>query len=192
MLMNILKQINWVDIFVALLILRILYISAKTGVVVEVFKLIGIIVTIYISLHYYTTFSDYLINRVPVKQLSLKFLDFVTFVSLVFLTYALFVLIRNLFCHFIKMEAEPALSKWGGFILGIFRGVLAASLIISILSISSINYLNDSARKSYFGGRLFGISLRAYSVLWNNLMSKFMTNEKFNKQVLKIQDTFDK
>lgn len=193
MLPDIIKQFNWLDYVVILILLRILYVSARNGFVVELFKLSGIIIAMYVSLHYYTQTADYLKERMPVENLfPLQFLDFLVFITLVFISYSLFVLLRSFVCNFVKMEAVPALSKWGGFLLGTFRAVLTASLIIFILFISSITYVSDSTRQSYCGKKLFNLNVVTYSKLWDGLMSKFMTNEKFNQMVSEMQGKFNK
>lgn len=193
MLLNILKQFNWVDIIIVFLLLRILYISAATGFVVELFKLIGTVSSIYISFHYFVICSDFVMRRVrPEQGFPLEFMDFLIFVLLAVIVYLVFVLVRNVTCHFLKMEAVPTLSKWGGLFLGFVRGILAASLVVFMLSISTIPYLNTSAKEAYSGRRLFNIAVSTYSNIWNGFMSKFAVNEKFNKIITGIQEDFNK
>lgn len=193
MLLDILKQLNWVDVIIVFLLLRILYISTVNGFVIELFKLIGIISSIYISFHYFVVFSDLVMRRVSTEQqFPLEFMDFLIFVFLVIIVYLVFVLLRKVVCHFVKMEAVPALSKWGGLILGLARGILTASLVVFMLSISTIPYLNTSIKAAYSGQRLFNIAVSTYSQLWNGVMSKFMLNEKFNKVITEIEKDFNK
>jgi len=85
----------------------------------------------------------------------------------------------------------PNLNKWGGFILGITRAILLVSLVIYMLVISPGTYLTHSVQKAYSGKQLFKIAPRAYSVLWNNILSKFMTQEEFNQETLKVQENFE-
>lgn len=193
MLLEIIKQFNWLDYAVMLISLRILYVSARNGFVVELFKLSGIIIALYMSFHYYTAAADYLKERVSLgNHFPLEFLDFLVFIALVFVSYSLFVLLRSFVCNFVKMEAVPTLSKWGGFLLGIFRAVLTPGLIVFILFISSITYLSSSVHQSYYGKRLFNLTVATYSRLWDGLMSKFMTNEKFNQTISEMQEKFNR
>lgn len=193
MLLDILQQFNWLDYVVMLVLFRILYVAAKNGFVVELFKLLGIIIAMYASMHYYIVATDYLNRRVSLENIfPLEFLDFLVFIALVFVSYSLFILLRSFVCNFIKMEAVPTLSKWGGFLLGILRGIITASLIVFILFISSVSYLSDSAKQSYSGKKLFNITVAAYTGIWDGLMSKFMINEKFNETISEIQENFNK
>lgn len=187
MLLEIIKQFNWVDFLVVIILFRICYIGAKSGFSLELFKFLGILSAIYLSLHYYTMLSDFFRNRIAVKSLPLEFLDFLSFIVLAILGYLVFVSLRSVFYRFIKMEATPKLNKGGGFILGIGRGFLVAGLIIFMLVISSIGYLKNSVNDSYLGKRLVKVAPATYSALWNKLMSKFMTKEKFNQTVLEVQ-----
>ena len=187
MLLDIIKQFNWLDIIVVIILFRICYIAVKSGLLVELFKILGTLLAIYLSLHYYTMLSDFFRNRIAVKSLPLEFLDFLSFTVLAILGYLIFVSLRDLFYHFIKMEAVPQLSKWGGLILGMGRGILLGGLIIFMLMISSVSYLKNSVKDSYSGKRLFKVAPATYSALWDNLMSKFATKEKFNSTILEVQ-----
>lgn len=187
MISGILTKLNWVDFIVICIIIRILYVAAKNGVVVESFKLLGIIFTTYISLHYYINLSNYIAARFPGFQFPQDLLQFFVFIVLVTISYSIFVFARRLFCNLVKMEAVPMLSKWGGVFLGVGRGFLTAGLIVLLLLISTFPYLNTSVRKSYSGKYLFNTSVASYSAMWNGLMSKFLTNEKYNDSISKIK-----
>ena len=52
-----LKQINWVDIFAVILLIRVCYISIKTGFLTEIFKLLGTVCAILLACHYYVRVS---------------------------------------------------------------------------------------------------------------------------------------
>ncbi|MBM3246612.1 MAG: CvpA family protein [Candidatus Omnitrophica bacterium] len=189
MLLDILKQFNWVDVLVIILLIRICYAAINNGFSAEVFKLLGTIVAIYLSLHYYTQLSDWLqAHGGKTEKLPLEFLDFLLFTLLVIVGYLIFVLLRSIFYRFIKMEAAPNLNKWGGLVLGIFRGYLLAGLVVFILVISSVTYLKTSVKNSYTGKPLFKVAVNTYSWLWNSITSKFMPGEKFNNTILEARE----
>ncbi len=191
MLINILKQINWVDIFVLILVVRICFIAAKCGFPIELFKFMGTIAAIYFSFHYFVILSDYINNWLALgERLPLEFLQFIVFVLLAISGYAAFILLRSILYRFLKMEAVSALNKWGSLILGITRGVFLSSLIIFAMFISSIGYFKNSAKASYSGERLFMIAPNTYSWLWNSVVAKFAVNEKFNSTINSINEEF--
>lgn len=186
MIANILTRLNWIDFIVLSVLIRVLYVGGKNGFIVELFKLIGITFTTYVSLHYYVKFSDFIVQRLPKMQVPMEFVHFLVFILLVAVSYSIFVLVRRAFCNLVKMEAAPVLSKWGGVFLGIGRGILTSSLVIIVLLMSIFPYLNASVRKSYSGRPLFSVAAGTYSVIWNGFMSKFMAGEKFNDAISKI------
>ncbi len=189
MFLSIVKQFNWVDILVVILLFRIGYIAIKNGLPAELFKLLGIISAIYLSLHYYTALSDWIRAHIAAeKKMPLEFLDFLVFLVLAILGYLIFVLLRSIFYRFIKMEAVPRLNKWGGLALGVARGFLLVGLVIFMLVISSISYLKNSVKNSYSGRQLFNVATSTYSWLWNAIASKFMPGEKFNRTILEVQE----
>ena len=181
---------NWVDILVIIAFIRICYISVKSGLPIEIFKLLGTVSAIYFSLHYYTILSDSVQKRVSTGNLPLEFLDFAVFVLCAMIGYAAFVLLRMIFYRFIQMEAVPNLNKWGGLMLSVIRGFLFASLIIFAMGISSITYLKMSVKKSYLGDRLFAVSPKTYAWVWSSITSKFMSGEKFNQTINEAQKRF--
>lgn len=186
-LLNILRQFKWVDIFFIILLLRICYVALKNGFPVELFKLLGTTSAVYLALHYYIVFPDYIINSAGVKNIPLEYLTFFSFILLAILGYLTFVLLSRVFLRFIHIEAVSNLNKWGGLILGAIRSFLLISLIIFIFVIAPMGYFRSSVTNSYSGRRLLKIAPAAYAWMWNSIMSKFRTQEKFNDAILKIQ-----
>ncbi|HNX81278.1 MAG TPA: CvpA family protein [Candidatus Omnitrophota bacterium] len=194
MLWAIVKSCNWVDVFILIILIRVCYISLKIGFVAEVFKLAGLLFSMYLACHYFTFISDLISTNVKLRYLPplmpVEFLDFIVFVLLVFVGYGLFVLLRETLGKLIHTEAVATLNKWGGLLVGFIRGVLLASLVAFMLSITSISYFKNSTYQSYFGSRLFYVTPVIYSGMWNGLISKFMVFEKYNKTVDEIRDDF--
>jgi len=191
MLLNILNQINWVDIFVLILGVRICYIAVKNGFPVELFKLIGTIAAIYLSLHYYVALSGYIREWLSMgDRLPGDFLQFIVFLALAIAGYCVFMVLRSISYMFLKMEAVSTLNKWGSLILGIARAALLVSLIMFTFVVSSVGYFNDSVKASYTGKYLFMVAPGTYSWLWNNLVSKFAAGEKYNATVTLTSEEF--
>jgi len=189
MLLNILKQINWVDIFVVILTLRICFIAVKGGFPVELFKFLGTLTAAYVSLHYYTALADYTKEWLSLgKRVPLELLEFLIFTALALSGYAFFILLRSIFYRFLKMEAVSALNKWGSLLLGIARAALLASLIMFMLVISSVGYLEKSVKESYSGQRLISVAPDTYAWIWKSVISKFSASEKYNAVVASIKE----
>jgi uncharacterized membrane protein required for colicin V production len=190
MLSDIFRHFNWLDILVIIILLRTVYIAFKNGLSAEFFKLFGIILAIYLSLHYYTVFSDWMGRHLPKMKakLPLDFMDFFAFALLVFPSYFISVLLRGGIFRLIRIEALPKLNKWGGLFFGICRGVLLVGLVVFILVISSIDYLKASVNSSYLAKRFLRVAPDTYGWLWKKITSKFMTKEKFNETIFEVQE----
>lgn len=186
---SILSQLKWVDFVIIILFVRICYIALKNGFPVELFKFFGTIASIYLSLHYYTTISDFLDARLSSELLSLDFLDVICFVVLALIGYLSFVILRMAFLHVVKIEAVSLLNKWGGLVLGLGRGILFTGIITYFLTISTIDYINESVKNSYLPKYNIEIPLVIYRSLWNGLTSKFMGKEKINTNVDIVEES---
>lgn len=187
MIFETLKQFNWLDITVIILAIRICYAAIKSGFLSELFKILGTIFAVYLSLHYFSGLSEFIKERFPVNVVPDEFLNFLSFVILAVVGYLVFVILRVVILRFVKMEAVPKLSRWGGLILGMFRVLLLAGLVVFILALSSVSYVKRSAAHSYSGKFLFTVAPSVYGNLWNGLVSKFAAGEKFNEAVSEVQ-----
>lgn len=190
MLPGILSRINWIDVFVVMLFIRISYVALKTGFPIELFKLLGAFLSVYLAMHYYTSLSSSLAQKLNLKTLSAEVLNFAAFIFLAVLGYLVFMFLRVIFCRFIKMDAVPGLNRWGALLLGMARGFLLASLILYIFVISPLAYFGDSLEKSYCAKGIFKIAPFAYRAAWDGVASKFFTGEKVNETVLENSGFF--
>jgi len=182
MIIDVIKQFNWFDIIIIILLLRVCYIAMNTGFTVEIFKLFGTLIAAYIGLHYYTSVTDFIDSRFTVTILPLEFIDFLSLLSLTILSYLMFFLLRISFSKLVKIETVSTLNRWGGLVLGIFRGILLASLVTFLMLISSVSYIRESAVKSYLGITFFEIAPNFYNATYNGLISKFSPQEKSNEK----------
>lgn len=197
-----LTKINWVDIACAVIFLRAIYVARKTGFLIELSKLISLIFTACLSLHYFLVISDLILNRVNLEKSPLQFLetsplqftDFVVFTLFLTIFYALLSILRSIIFNLIRpnQQARPVSfpSAVTAMLLSVVRGFLISSLLIFSLYISKVDYLNKNSRKAYFGKSLFGISTGIYKNIWEGVASKFLPNEKINSVVFDHEKEF--
>lgn len=191
-MVNAISQFNFLDVIIVIISLRICYVAFQMGLAVEFFKLSGVILATYLSLHYYTGVSDIIQRRFIPKELPLEFMDFLVFIILAAGGYLLFVVLRNFFYRFMKLEASPKISQFGGLILGLARLFFTVGLLIYILMISNVKYLNESVKYSYLGSRSALISANTYGWLWDSVISKFSPKEKLNPTVSEVLARFNR
>ncbi|MFA6384887.1 MAG: CvpA family protein [Candidatus Omnitrophota bacterium] len=182
-----LKLLNWIDIAILIVFLRILFISLKTGIGAEIFKVLGALTAAYLSLHYYSSVSGYVTNRFSLDASGIATIESMSFVLLACAGYAFFLALRLLLKRFINMEVVPALSRFGGLLLGIFRAFLLGSLLLYFFLTTANPYLAKSVRTSFSGMELVNLAPSAYNFFWDAVMSKLAPREKFNSAVFEIE-----
>jgi len=192
MILEIIAKFNFLDYIILIVLFRICYIAAKMGLPVEIFKFLGVIFSIYIGLHYYTTLSNFIQSRFLPKEIPLEFMDFIIFLFLIVLGYLCFVGLRSVLSRFIQLNAIPKISQCLGLILGIGRGLLVIGLLSFTLVISSVTYLSSSVKHSYLGRKAFVILPQTYGWFWYNIFSKFSHEEKFNPIVTQVMEKFNR
>lgn len=184
MFLDILKNINWVDILIAAITIRIIYIGIKNGFIVEFFKGIGVFFSIFITFHYYTGIAKILQSRLPISESIAQSLCFVLLWSLVSL---IFKLIREGMMLMLKIQAHSLLDKWGGLLVSILRSILIGSLVLVFLHVLGVEYIIKNVRRSFINAYLFDIASKVYEASYDGFVDKFFPSEKLNLAVFKLK-----
>ncbi len=179
-----LTKFNWVDIVVICLILVTTYRGAKKGFIIEIFKLLGVVLSIYVSLHYFSDASDNLLEYFP--AVGMIFSDSLCFVILATVSYLAVLALREVLRRFFKTEAPSGLQRWGGLVLGFVRGLLLTSMLLISFYFINSHYLKESTEKSFLGSRLVNTDVKAYEGIFNAVVSKFSPGAKFNQHIYGI------
>ena len=159
MIEKIISSINFIDIIMALIIVRCVYVGASAGLVIEFFKLLGMLCATFITLHYYAVFAELLSRLVP---LPVTITNLVSFVTLWILVVLIFKVVRDGWMLVIKTEAQETFNKLGGALTGIFRGVLVCGITMSVIFLSGSQYLIKHANMSFSGVYLTHFSIAIY------------------------------
>jgi uncharacterized membrane protein required for colicin V production len=190
--LSIIRQFNWLDILAIILLIRIGYIAAKTGISVEGFKFLGTTAAVYLALHYYLLLAGFIKKIFSLSQAPIELLELFSLVLLALLGYLALVLVRVLFFRLVKVEVVPNLSRFVGLSLGLIRAALVISLLIFALIVSGNGYFNRSVDKSYLGRKFSVIAPNAYNLMFQSLVSKFNPQEKMNGAALESQEGISK
>lgn len=144
-----LPEINWIDIIVLILLIRGCYIGYYEGFSVEIFKTLGAIVTAAITLLYYRQPAQWLVLH------SFLHLPVAKFLSVTILTFSLLIVakvVRVFAFKVLHLELFGNLERWGGFIFGLVRGIVFASLFIFAIRLLPGEYIKESVEKQSFSG----------------------------------------
>ena len=151
--MEIMSKINWVDVLVAIIMIRISYVAFIDGLSHEIFPFLGSRVIVLVSLNYYLRIGSFIsqnVVNIPVEISN--FLSF--FVLVVALGFAVR-LLRGVFDKLVKVEWHPVIEKFGGLVVGIMRAYIITGIVLMMLALMPLSYLQWSIRDRSLTGRYF-------------------------------------
>ncbi|MGE5308591.1 MAG: CvpA family protein [Deltaproteobacteria bacterium] len=189
---SIITRVNWVDIFAVILAIRIVYIAFRNGLKVEFFKLLGTLTALYVSLHYYTSLSAFLNQRIFSRQDPSSTLNAFSFLLLFCAGYGVFFLLRVLIGRVVKSEVHANLDKWGGLAVGACRALLTVSLFLCFFISTDKPYFRKSIFGSFLGPDAVTFAPDTYACFWNTVASKLQRNEKMNPAVSEMRGASEK
>ena len=142
-------RVNWVDILVLILLFRTSYIGARSGLSNEIYKLIGVLLGVYIGMKYYAPLGSYINATITLPQ---ELVDGVSFLILILLAMLSLKLVGMGLTKIVKLAFAEAIDKWIGFFAGLFRGAVLASLLFALFGIFQIDYLVKSVEERSLTG----------------------------------------
>ena len=184
-----LTNINWIDILMGCILARVIYISIKNGFITEFFKLLGILLATFLSLHFYVRLGDFFHAKL---WMSRDFGNMVAYLILWILTVVVMKFVHDGWTLIFKTQAVPSIDKWGGFILGITRGLLICGLVYTLLFLTRNPYFGKKAKDSFLGFYLVDLSPNVYSGFFDGFIGKFFPDERKNNDVFLLTDIKEK
>ena len=181
---HIFKSINWVDVAMLVLLIRIIFVGVKTGFVTELFKLFGILSAVFFGLHYYSHLAAFIVQK---TGLSIEWLEFTFFVLLVSLLVIAIKYLREGFLVLFKFETTHAgFNQWGAGILSVLRAMLLASLIMYGILLSNVQFLQKQTLTCISHKLVLKLAPNTYFFIYRNLIGKIFVQEKLNEDVFSV------
>ncbi len=159
--MEIIKNINWLDIVVLVIVVRGIYMGAKRGLTAELFNFFGIIISLILSVQWYSRVADVLILNFSLPIWLCNILCFIVIVQIIRLIFKYFLIF---FLKVLNIQFIPQLEKIGGGVIGCGRGIIVSGILILTLSFIPNDYMKQSIQsKSFTGSFLINVTERTYS-----------------------------
>ena len=165
---------------------RIVYIGIKTGFIIEFFKLAGILLAVFLLLHYYSSLAVIVPDRVPISKAGAQIFFFVLLWSAITFVFRL---IREGVLLLFSVEANKKIDQWGGGILAVVRGLVICSLTLFLLLLAKSHYIEKLVKTSIAQRCVLNISVGIYTAVHNGFVSKFFPDEKINEEALAVVKT---
>jgi len=178
--MKVLSAFNWIDLVVLACFLRIGYIAANKGFISELFKDIGIVLSLFLSFQFYPLFNSLLV-KVPLLRSHSDLALFTSFIILGGGSYILFRYLRGIILALFKVESHYVIERWVSFFLGLGRAATFVSLVFFSFWLINISYLNKSMEKSVSFDVFSPVAPYVYKSIYG-LCVKFFPTASFNKQ----------
>jgi len=151
--MGLIAKINWVDIFVAIIVLRISYVAFKDGLSHEIFPFCATLFIIVCALRYYGKGGSFIAGNIP--RIPVALANFLSFTVLVIILGIVSKLVKIILEKAVKVEWHPLLERIGGLTVGLMRASVTVSLILAFLALMPLPYLQRSIRERSLTGMYF-------------------------------------
>src|ERR1035437_5779122 len=167
MFTHLIKSINWIDAALVLLFIRMIFVGVQNGFISEFFKAIGVVVAVFVSLHYYSLLAAWVALK---TNFPWNYWELVIFASLWVAVFLLFILFRLGISFLFKAETtHEGFDKYAAGIVAVARGILVCSLTIFLILLTHNGPVSRMTVRSY-SYRISGrAALGTYSFLYNHL-----------------------
>ena len=121
MITHLIKSINWVDVALLVLFIRMIFVGVKNGFISEFFKSLGVVTAVFVSFHYYSFLGAW----VAVKtNITWDFWDFFMFAGLWFAVSVFFKYVRETVLILFNIETKhQGFDKYAAGIVAVGRGI---------------------------------------------------------------------
>ena len=180
MSLDFIKSFNWIDLVVLAILVRVIYTSVQTGFIVELFKLLGTVVTLFICFHYYSKLSGVVFKSSGIAE---GWAFAVVFAVLWAVCFVVCKLIRDGIFLIFTVQAQAAVDKWGAPVLAVGRFFLVASMALFLLLTTGNKYLETMTARSFAHKYAMKVAPEVYRSIADGVVTKLVASEKFNERV---------
>lgn len=174
---------NWVDIFMAVLVAIIVFKGMRGGIVAELIKLFGVVCAIFVTLHYYSRFSEFLLVQFFGKDVSIEFFAFSFLAILIFV---IFFFITKGWVMILRLKSYPVIDRWGGMILSLVRAYFVCGLMFLGLFLVEHSQVTPMAQRATSRYVFHAAAVDLYEVCHTILVTKIFPDEEINEEVFTL------
>ena len=184
MITHLIKSINWVDAGLLVLFVRMIFVGVKNGFLSEFFKALGVVVAVFLSLHYYSYLSAWLTMK---TGFAWGYWDLVICMAIWLVVAFFFKFLREGILILFKVETNhEGFDKYAAGLVAVARGIMVASMVIFLILLAHNNLVTRMTMRSYSFKIAGRASVMTYGFLYNNLVSKLFVGEHYNSAVPKV------
>lgn len=178
--MEFLKSLNWIDILVTALAIRIVYISVQTGFIAEFSKTLAVLGSVFAAYHYYVKISVIIGRSV---QVPMPVIEVCVFTVLWLLILLVCKFLRDGILLAFKVQAISAIDQWGAAFVAIGRFFLTASLLMFVFLLTDQPYMERMTATSFSQKYVLSVAPNVYKAMITGVVAKFFPTQKVNPAV---------
>ena len=151
--MEIITRINWVDVLVAIIMIRMSYVAFREGLSHEIFPFFGSVMVMVFAMHYYTVFGFFLSRSM--MNMPVELTNFISFLVIVLASGFTVKLLRVVLDKIVKVQWHPMIEKFGGLAVGMVKAYVITSIVLMVLALMPLSYLQWSIKDKSLTGKYF-------------------------------------
>ena len=173
--MELITKINWVDVLVVILMLRISYVAFRDGLSHEIFSFLGSILIVVLVMRYYILFGSFI--SLNAMNMPIEISNFLSFLILVVSSGFIVRLLRVILDKVVNIKWHPMIERFGGLAIGMMKAYIVTGMVLMTISLMPLSYLSWSIKDKSLTGKYF---LVAPMEIYNSLES-FLPEIKVDK-----------
>jgi len=178
MITHLIKSINWIDIALVILVVRIIFAGVQNGFISEFFKSLGVVFAVFVSLHYYSFLAAIAAQK---THFNWAYWDLVIFALLWLLVTLFFRLMRLGLVYLFKAQTNhEGFNKYAAGIVAVGRGLLVSSMTLFLILLMHNGALTRMSLHSYSFKIAGHAAVGTYSFLYKHLIDKLSPGEHYN------------
>lgn len=184
MLTHFIKSINWIDVALAFLFIRMIFIGVKNGFVAEFFKALGVVFAVFISFHYYSFLAAWVAQKIHCPW---DYWGLLIFAALWLIVAVFFKFLRDGILVLFKIETNhQGFDKYAAGVVAVGRGILVCSLTIFLILLAHNSRLTAMTAHSFSYKIVGRAGVNTYSFLYKHLVDKLFEGEHYNASALEV------
>ena len=176
----------WMDIIALIIMVWFVFKDYSSGLVISLFRFLGLILGIILSVKYGYFITEFLINKLSVPDQISHILGYL----IVFIVVVIIIqIVGNLLKSTMNIILLGWLDKLGGAILGFAKASIVISLLFWGIMMLPANRLTEAIK---YESKSYSIFENVAPTLYKIIIQPFIKNPDINKHFDKISKKFDK
>lgn len=149
--MNIMTKVNWVDIIVLILMVRMSYVAFMDGLSHEIFPFFGTLAVYLLSLNYYPRLGEAISQNLG--NMPSEISNCLSFIILIVTLGFIVKFVKIILDKIVKVQWHPVIEKFGGFFVGIAKAYIITAMVLTMLVLIPLSYLQWSVKERSLTGK---------------------------------------